>query len=458
MPIGLTDWSAFVFEGTVAKVIAPDAANADRFGWSVSHSGDLLAVGAYWSDPGGLSKAGAAYIYHLDANGSATYLDKVTAPDAAAEAEFGASISQSGDVLVVGAPDAAPGGLSQAGAAYIYKVEQNGSVTYIDKVTAPDAAVDDHFGASVSHSGDVLAVGAHYSDPGGVDRAGAVYLYKLEHNGSVTYLDKVTAHDGASGDRFGASVSRSGDLLAVAAHFSDPGGISDAGSAYLYKLEQNGTITYIDKVVAPDAAANDQFGNSVSLSRNVLAVGANRADPGGISDAGSAYLYKLEQNGTITYIDKVVAPDAAVDDSFALSVSMSGDLLAVGSNFSDPGGLSNAGSAYLYRLEHNGTVTFLDKMTAPDGVADDRFGRAVYQSREILAAGAHFSDPGGLGSAGAVYLFSDPSWAPYAPPLTDANFTTAVNLWFANEANATAIYGHISNWNVSRRHRHEKRI
>jgi surface protein len=34
-------------------------------------------------------------------------------------------------------------------------------------------------------------------------------------------------------------------------------------------------------------------------------------------------------------------------------------------------------------------------------------------------------------------------------PLTDANFQTAVNLWFSNEANATATYGHISDWNTS---------
>ena len=38
------------------------------------------------------------------------------------------------------------------------------------------------------------------------------------------------------------------------------------------------------------------------------------------------------------------------------------------------------------------------------------------------------------------------------PPITDANFTTAVNLWFSDEANATATYGHISNWDVLRRH------
>ena len=34
-------------------------------------------------------------------------------------------------------------------------------------------------------------------------------------------------------------------------------------------------------------------------------------------------------------------------------------------------------------------------------------------------------------------------------PLNDTNFQTAVDMWFANEANATATYGHISDWNVT---------
>ena len=33
--------------------------------------------------------------------------------------------------------------------------------------------------------------------------------------------------------------------------------------------------------------------------------------------------------------------------------------------------------------------------------------------------------------------------------LTDANFQTAVNLWFSDEANTTMTYGHISDWNTS---------
>ena len=34
-------------------------------------------------------------------------------------------------------------------------------------------------------------------------------------------------------------------------------------------------------------------------------------------------------------------------------------------------------------------------------------------------------------------------------PLSDANFQTAVNSWFSDEVNATAKYGHISDWNTS---------
>ena len=46
-------------------------------------------------------------------------------------------------------------------------------------------------------------------------------------------------------------------------------------------------------------------------------------------------------------------------------------------------------------------------------------------------------------------LIGTPSLRAQNTPLTDNNFQTAVNLWFSNEATATATYGHISDWNVS---------
>ena len=77
--------------------------------------------------------------------------------------------------------------------------------------------------------------------------------------------------------------------------------MSNAGAAYLYRLESNGTVTYLTKVTAPDKAATDYFGKRVSQSGDILAVGAYKSDPDGIIDAGAAYLYRLESNGTATY-------------------------------------------------------------------------------------------------------------------------------------------------------------
>ena len=55
--------------------------------------------------------------------------------------------------------------------------------------------------------------------------------------------------------------------------------------------------------------------------------------------------------------------------------------------------------------------------------------------------------PHGRSSVGGFRLAFRQTSPP--PPITDANFTTAINLWFSDEANATATYGHIRDWSVS---------
>ena len=209
----------------------------------------------------------------------------MTAPDKRNPIGLGHSVSQSGNILVVSREIFSdPGGVNAAGAAYLYELNSNGSATY-PKLTAPDKMADDNFGWSVSHSGNVLAVGAFYH-PDGVTQAGVVYLYQLEANGSAAYLSKVTASDKASSDQFGYSVSLSGDILAVGARSADPNGVSDAGAAYLYQLGANGSVTYLTKITAPDKAASDNFGWSVSQFGNLFVVGASKSDPDGVSDAG----------------------------------------------------------------------------------------------------------------------------------------------------------------------------
>ena len=165
------------------------------------------------------------------------------------------------------------------------------------------------------------------------------------------------APDGQAGDEFGYNVSQSGNLLAIGTPQADPNGKSGAGAAYLYRVETNGSTTFLDKALAPDGAAEDRFGHSVSVSGDILAVGAFRVDLNGENNAGAAYLYKAETNGSLSFLGRVVAPNGKEDDFFGNSLSLSGNLLAVGADYADHGGDYQAGAVYLYRLENNGSTT-----------------------------------------------------------------------------------------------------
>lgn len=101
-------FNSFSFSQNVRQVkwlTAPDAAHHDNLGGSVSMSGDYVIVGAQLEDPGGVSDAGAAYIYYMNQGGANNwgFVKKLTAPSPVALDYYGYSVSISGDYAVVGA-------------------------------------------------------------------------------------------------------------------------------------------------------------------------------------------------------------------------------------------------------------------------------------------------------------------------------------------------------------------
>jgi len=84
------------------KLIASDGAANDYFGYSVSISGDSALVGAYSDDDNG-DRSGSAYLYKFDPLDSSWVETKLTAPDGAESDYFGSSVSISGNSALVGA-------------------------------------------------------------------------------------------------------------------------------------------------------------------------------------------------------------------------------------------------------------------------------------------------------------------------------------------------------------------
>ena len=182
--------------------------------------------------------------------------------------------------------------------------------------------------------GDTMVVGARMDDGSG-SNSGSAYVFVKPSTGwtTTTEMAKMTASDGAAGDRFGTSVSVGGDTVVVVAYRDDDNG-ADSGSAYVFVRPSDGewtTATETAKLTASDGAADDEFGWSVSVDGDTMVVGAPLDDGSG-SNSGSAYVFVKPSTGwaTTTETAKLTASDGAEGDRFGTSVSVGGDTIAVG--------------------------------------------------------------------------------------------------------------------------------
>tara|TARA_Y100000389_G_scaffold195548_1_gene227117 strand:+ start:719 stop:3955 length:3237 start_codon:yes stop_codon:yes gene_type:complete len=370
---------------TGTKIVAPtaDQHSYDNFGMSVSMSGDgtKVIVGAHREDSGGLDRAGAAYIYTYDSSSSSWGTGtKIVAFDKAVQDYFGRCVAMNSDGtrVIVGAyqEDAASapgqaGDLSNSGSAYIYTYDSSSSSWDTGtKIVAPDRAVDDMFGWSVAMNSDgtKVIVGArddHHNNPVNYD-AGSAYIYTYSGSSWDTGI-KIVAPDAENHDEFGFDVAMNGDgtKVIVGASWEDPGGAANvnAGAAYIYTYDSSSSSWDTGtKIVASDRQSSDYFGSTVSMNSDgtKVIVGAANEDPSGLGQAGSAYLFTYDGSSWDTGT-KIVASDKESSDYFGASVAISGDgtKVIVGASYEDPGGISNAGSAYIYEITETTTAGFV---------------------------------------------------------------------------------------------------
>ncbi len=355
------------------RLIPGDPESSAAFGRSVAIDGDLVAVGA--SDDG---TAGAAYVFKHQGQ---SYIQEaeLVAPDTTGLAEFGRTVAIQGNSVFVGARFAEVGDFERAGAVYVFRKNQE-SWEFAEKIVSPDPQNEDNFGRALAVQGGLMVVTARKEDAAASD-VGAAYVY-LFRNGNWTYETKLTASDPVSKAYFGQSVAIQGDNIAIGARNADPSG---AGAVYLFHNDGN-TWTQFAKVTPEDGQKDDHFAFSIAISGDVMTVGARRADLSGAKDAGAAYVYAIEED-SVDFIAKLTAKDAAANDQFGQSVAIAGDTIAVGAWKDD----ASLGSIYLFR-QTDGKWIETGKIMASDGVPGDEFGYSLAGFGSRLVTGAHFAD------------------------------------------------------------------
>lgn len=412
----------------------PDAGNS--LGEAVSSEDSIALVGDYGNDIAG-TDAGSAYIYkNLDnASGTITQNARLTTTDAAPDDNLGISVSLSGSNGLVGAHHK-----DTAGSAYLYRGldTATGTVMQDAKLNASDRATDDNFGTSLSLSGSIGLVGASGDSDAG-SSSGSAYLFRdLDTaTGTVNENAKLTASDADAGDDFGGSVSLSGSIgLIGAASNTDAG--TNTGSAYVFRNldTATGTVTENAKLTASNASEGDNFGSSLSLSGSIGLVGANAAN----NAAGSAYLFRdLDTaTGDITENTILTASDAAENDIFGISASLSGSVGLVGAAGDDTGNGNGygSGSVYLYRNldTATGNVTEDIKITASDTAQFDFFGFTVNVSGNNFTIGTSGKKKAYSGTVSSITT-------------VDAGDTTEVISGYSFESNHDWIVGENSDRN-----------
>jgi FG-GAP repeat protein len=328
----------------VLKITSPNDQESDRFGQSVAIEDGIIAVGAIGTGPGN-NLSGSAYLF--DTNGN--LLHTLVPDDLAANDQFGGAIAIHNNIVAVGAHQNDELDVD-SGAVYLFDTLTG---DLIRKIFPADGKRGDRFGAAVAMDNDTLVVGAH-----GVEQfgpfSGAIYVYDIP-SGIVEH--RILADDPREFSYFGRSVDIDGDLVAVGASGHGLRAI-DAGAAYLFDRISG---TQLQRFIPADTRQDDRFGFSVDVEGDRLLSASVSDTINNHVFTGSAYLFD-----TNTYLQtaKIFASDGRSGDDFGYSVAMDGNTIAVGAR-DESFNFESAGAAYVFNLckadiNQDSNLNFLD--------------------------------------------------------------------------------------------------
>ncbi len=327
---------------------------------------------------------------------------------------------------------------------------------------------DDNFGTAIAMDGEVLVVGATgeascstgVNSGGAADdgctASGAAYVFRRT---DTTWVQEayIKASNPNNADLFGSVVAISGDTVAVTALFEDScatgvkmGGdgtgveadnaCTTVGTGAVYVFRRTDGIwkqeAYI-KASNTTAGAVREFGNSLSLDGDTLAVGvgsesscASGVKAGGdgtgvendtgCTNGGAVYVFR-RANGVWTQEAYVKASNTDAGDWFGAQIALSGDTLVAGARSEDScatgvkaggdgtgveasnacNGSGGSGAAYVF-LRNGSTWQQQAYLKASDTAIGDGFGDYVALRGGTLIVAA----TGRTGNQGALYLFA----------------------------------------------------
>jgi len=404
--LGMFSICATAQYGQLAELTEGGTAQYDDVGFSVATNGNTVAVTGYQSAQGSV-------LVFVEPNGGWGNMSQPTAVLTTSDQSALNFVAISGTTIVA---------TSSSGSAYVYVMPVGGWVNATQNavLTASDGAVL----TNVAISGGTVVAGSPTAN-GVKTQTGAAYVFVEPGGGwtgTVNQAGKLTSKFGLTDDRMGVSVAIDGGTIVVGVPDKAIGKVCPAqgcrffqGTAYVFVEPKNGwtNMTQTAGLTVAKGQAGDNFGASVSIAGNVVAVGASQADT--YTGPGEAYIYVEPKNGWSNSSQptaKLYASDGQKYAYFGSAISVSGNTVVVGAANGNVGSNIEQGAVYVY-VEPSGGWKGLtqetQKLISSDGTVGDQFAWAVSvnvtSGTTVIAAGAPYHQVGSSIAQGAAYVF-----------------------------------------------------
>ncbi|MCW1922885.1 choice-of-anchor D domain-containing protein [Luteolibacter arcticus] len=392
----------------------PTSALNDNFGSSVTIAGARVVVGVALDDQGG-EDAGVACVYDLNSGTTTPVLTLQPAGTSSGD-ELGQAVSLFGSRLLVTAPDDNTGISADVGTAYVVDLGTGTPSAVLLTFNNPSPSSHEEFGFSVALNGNLAVVGCQKDDKV-ASNAGSVSLFDL----GATFPEQpwlvIDNPSPTTNDYFGTAVASAGTKVVVSAYQDDTAG-TNTGTVYVFDTTSPSPGALIRTLVNPLPNSQDQFGNAVAISGNLIVVGCARNEVAGFVHAGSVFIYDLTSGSPTMPILTLDNPAPAAEDAFGYSVAISGTKVVVGANQNDAG-VVDAGSVYVYDVSAGSASSTMPVRTwdNPSPALEDEFGYSVAISGDRIVVGCPADDAGAT-DAGAAYLYDLTATNPGSPVAT----------------------------------------
>ena len=401
------------FIASLEQKLRGDVPQADaRFGTAVAIDGNLAVVGAWREDVGSNMDVGAVYVFVRTGTfpSSSWALDKRFGSTSGAGQQCGLSVAINGNRIAFGCP----GDNGTKGTALYY--QRTGPGSYTGAPVAPGGfTAGDLFGTSVAINGNIVLVGAPGEAYNAEQNAGAAWISKINANGTTTTM--IVETEDVANNRLGTAVALDSTYPNQYTAIIGKPGIG-TGAVLIAEFDSEGFPIHSVTVTPPGGHSGDQFGQSVALSgypgANTAVIGAWGDDTKG-TDAGAAYVFERVQT-TLNWNlqQKLTASDGNTSNFFSVSaVAIQDNTIIVGAYAWDGGtppfilNDDDRGAAYVF--SRSGTTwTQQSKIIAGDGERGDNFGIAVGISGDSAIIGARHATAVGTAAAGAAYVYKLP--------------------------------------------------